>query len=127
MLVDLDESETLRVKLVEGCLDGGGLSGPGIAIEKYVVGTLPFHKSKGVVIDLLLLQFISHKVIVVYRLQVVDRDKLRRTVNIISDTESFIETKHSDAVVFIVFRDGIIKALPSTGREKSDLQRVYGF
>ena len=99
VLVDLNESQSLGIELVESGLHCGGLSGTGIAVEQHVVGGLPLHEGAGIVADLLLLVFVAHEIRIIHLIQIVDGDQLRGAVLPVPDPEGLVETEHAHTVV----------------------------
>ena len=126
VLVDLDETEALRIELVECRLDSGGLSCSGITVKQHIVCTFTLDKIPGIVEDLLLLKLVTHQIIVVHSIKVVYGNELRSTVMVIPDAESLVETEHTHTMLMIILTYSIIKIIRSLRCQKFILKLIYG-
>ena len=104
MLVNLDHTKSLIIIFVEQCFDAGRLSGTGISTEQYVVGRKSFDKCLCIINQLFLLDLISDQIFQKNAVRIVDRQEFHSIFQV-ADTESAVQTEHTNAVCFVEIRN----------------------
>ncbi len=100
MLVNLDHPQPLTVKFIDDGLDTGGFSGAGVSVKQYIVGATTFHKGKGIVHQLFLLQLVADEIVQHNSVHIVNREE-GDLILMRLNPEGLIQTKHAYPVSLI--------------------------
>ena len=112
MLVNLNNTETLVIILVDNTLDTGGLSGSRITKQQAVIRLLAIYKSQSVVHQLLFGDLITHQIIQIHMSNIQNRHDMY-AVLIPNHSEGFVQAKLANAILLVKLSQGCLHLLRS--------------
>ena len=101
MLVDFNHTQAVFVILVDNGFDTGRFTGTTVTKQQYIVCFLSLYKRFRIVYQLLFLNLISDQIVQHNGIHIVDCTECKASLRCIINPECFVETKHSNTVVFI--------------------------
>ena len=127
MLIYLYHSKTLVIILIDNCLDTCRLARSAVTKQQTVICFSSVNKGFSVINKLLFLYFISNKIIKLNLVHIVYCIESYVSIGFTADSESFVKSKHTNAVIFVKGSYKIKELLVCFSRCKTFAQDLHFF